>query len=52
MLQDVRRSKPTEIEALNGTIVRLAVEAGFQAPMNALVTHLVHTKERFVGLYA
>lgn len=50
MLQDLRRNKPTEIEALNGTIVRLALEAGFQAPMNALVTHLVHTKERFVGL--
>ena len=49
MLQDVRRGKPTEIESLNGAIVRLAAEAGLAAPMNALVTRLVHAKERFAG---
>ena len=50
MLQDVRRGKPTEIESLNGAIVRLAAEAGLAAPMNALVTRLVHAKERFAGV--
>lgn len=52
MLQDVRRGKPTEIESLNGTIVRLAAEAGLTAPMNTLVTRLVHAKERFAGVGA
>ena len=50
MLQDVRRGKPTEIESLNGAIVRLAEQAGLAAPMNALVTRLVHVKERFQGV--
>ena len=50
MLQDVRRGWPTEIDALNGAIVRLGREAGVAAPFNALVTRLVHAKERFVGV--
>lgn len=50
MLQDIRRSRPTEIDALNGAIARLARDAGIAAPMNALVTRLVHTKAQFVGL--
>lgn len=49
MAQDLRRARPTEIEALNGAIVRLGAEAGVPAPVNALVTRLVHAKERFVG---
>lgn len=49
MLQDLRRGKPTEIEALNGAIVRLADAAGIPAPMNAMVTRLVHAKEQFAG---
>ena len=48
MLQDVQRGRPTEIEALNGAIVRLGQVAGIPTPMNALVTRLVHTKEAFV----
>ena len=47
MLQDVRRGKATEIEALNGAIVHLAERAGVPTPMNELVTRLVHAKERF-----
>ena len=50
MLQDVRRGKPTEIEAMNGAIVRLARTAGFSVPVNELVTRLVHTKEKFSGV--
>ncbi len=49
MLRDVRRGKPTEIEALNGAIVRMGREAGVSTPMNALVTRLVHAKEQFAG---
>jgi 2-dehydropantoate 2-reductase len=52
MLQDLRRGKATEIEALNGALVCLAKQAGMQAPINALVTRLVHTKERFTSLSA
>ena len=50
MLQDLRHGRPTEIEALNGAIVRLGRKAGVAAPVNALVTRLVHEKERFVGV--
>lgn len=50
MLQDLRRGKPTEIEALNGALVRLGNANGVSTPANALVTRLVHEKERFVGL--
>ena len=49
MLQDVHRGKPTEIDALNGAIVRLGRQAGVATPMNALVTRLVHAKERWVS---
>lgn len=47
MLQDIRRGRPTEIEALNGALVRLGQQAGMAMPANALVTRLVHAKERF-----
>ncbi len=50
MLQDLRRGRPSEIEALNGALVRLAQQAGLSAPTNALITRLVHAKERFTGL--
>jgi len=52
MLQDVRRGRPTEIESLNGAIVRLAGQVGLLAPMNALVARLVHAKEQFAGVPA
>ena len=50
MLQDVRHGKPTEIDAMNGALVRLASQANLAAPANALIANLVHTKERFIGL--
>ena len=50
MLQDIRRGKPTEIDALNGALVRLARQAGLSAPANELITRLVHAKERFAGV--
>ena len=50
MLQDVRRGRPTEIESLNGALVRLAAPVGVPVPMNALVTRLVHAKEQLFGI--
>ena len=47
MLQDVTAGKPTEIEALNGALVRLGQQAGIPVPVNTLITRLVHAKEAF-----
>lgn len=49
MLQDIQRSRRTEIDALNGAIVKLAEEKNRSAPMNALLTRLVYARERMVG---
>jgi 2-dehydropantoate 2-reductase len=46
MLQDVRRGKRTEIDALNGAVARLGEEAGLQTPVNWLLTQLVKAKEQ------
>jgi 2-dehydropantoate 2-reductase len=45
MLQDVRRGRPTEIEAINGALVRAAEAAGLAAPVNRLLWHLVCARE-------
>ncbi|MBN2385835.1 MAG: 2-dehydropantoate 2-reductase [Anaerolineales bacterium] len=37
MLQDVLRGAPTEIEAINGAVVRLGAEAGVATPLNRIV---------------
>lgn len=47
MLQDLRRGKLTEIDAMNGAIVRLGLESKVPTPANALIARLVHGKERF-----
>ncbi len=48
MLQDIRRGAPTEIDAINGAIVRAGGEAGVATPTNRvlwqLVKALVHTQ--------
>ena len=41
MAMDVRAGKPTEIDALNGEITRLAAMSGLQAPLNAALCRLV-----------
>lgn len=45
-LQDLDRGRATEIDDLNGEIVRLAESRWGSAPMNDLVTRTVHAHER------
>ena len=45
-LQSIRRGQPTEIDALNGAVARIAAATGQAAPLNALMTELVHRVER------
>jgi 2-dehydropantoate 2-reductase len=44
--QDLQRRKPTEVEFVNGEIVRLAASVGTTAPANQLVVRLVQELER------
>ncbi len=44
-LQDLKSGKKTEIEALNGAIVRLGKEKGVPAPVNWTLTQLIHARE-------
>ncbi len=46
MLQDVRRGRPTEIEYINGAVVREGRRLGIATPLNALLTKLVTHLER------
>jgi 2-dehydropantoate 2-reductase len=45
-LQSLRRGRPTEIDFLNGEVVRLGVRLGVPTPFNARVVALVHESER------
>jgi 2-dehydropantoate 2-reductase len=42
MLQDVLRGAPTEIEAINGAIVRMGEQKGIQSPVNRTICSLVN----------
>lgn len=44
MLQDIERSRPTEIDAINGAIVRAAASVGLAAPYNEALVYLVKGK--------
>ena len=46
MLQDFDRKRPSEIEVMNGAIVREAQEAGIAVPVNATITRLVRALEK------
>jgi 2-dehydropantoate 2-reductase len=53
MLQSVLRGRKTEIDYLNGEIVRLAQQVGEEAPVNATLVEAVHSVEetgKFVGV--
>ncbi len=43
MLQDFDRKKPSEIDFINGAIVREAEVLGLDAPVNRTITRLVRT---------
>ncbi|RFA20240.1 ketopantoate reductase family protein [Subtercola boreus] len=45
-LQSIRRGQLTEIDYLNGAVVKEAAAAGREAPVNAALTALVHEVER------
>ncbi len=45
-LQSLRRGRPTEIDYLNGEIVRLAEQVHTAAPLNARLVELTHEVER------
>lgn len=46
MLQDIERGRPTEVEFINGFVVRVARELGGSAPVNAAITALVRAITR------
>jgi len=45
MLQDIEAGKKTEINYLNGALVRCGKETGVAAPLNSFLTHLVQALE-------
>lgn len=46
MLQDVEAQRKTEIEVINGAVVRVAAEQGVDVPLNRAMVALVHGLER------
>ena len=50
MLQDVLKHKPTEIDFINGVIVREAQSLGIPVPVNCALTDLVKTIEASYGM--
>lgn len=46
MLQDLRRGAPTEIEAINGAIVRIGHKYGLETPVNRLLVLLIKARLR------
>jgi 2-dehydropantoate 2-reductase len=45
-LQSLQRKRPTEIDYLNGEVVRLGLEMGMATPLNAIMVEMVHQVER------
>jgi 2-dehydropantoate 2-reductase len=46
MLQDVRAGRRTEIDAMNGAIVRYGRESGVATPTNEILTLLIKALEK------
>ncbi|KJR44444.1 2-dehydropantoate 2-reductase [Desulfosporosinus sp. I2] len=47
MLQDIQSGRRTEIEALNGAVVKLAHHSGVAVPVNEVIVSMVKAKESF-----
>jgi 2-dehydropantoate 2-reductase len=45
-LQSLERGKPTEIDYLNGYIVRNAAKAGIEVPVNTFIVNMIHQIEQ------
>lgn len=45
MLADVTNKRRTEVDRINGAIVSEAAKLGMKAPLNELITNLIHAKE-------
>ncbi len=45
MLQDILRGKKTEIDFINGAVVRIGAEYGIETPYNSAVVRMVKAKE-------
>ena len=45
MWEDITKNRPTEVDYLNGEIVRVAADCGARAPLNARIVELVHAAE-------
>lgn len=45
MLQDIRKRKRTEIDFMNGAIIRAGIDLGIPTPMNNLISRLIKEKE-------
>jgi 2-dehydropantoate 2-reductase len=45
MLQDITRGRKTEIDFLNGEVVKRATTYGIPAPVNATIADLIRFKE-------
>ncbi|MFO8052347.1 MAG: 2-dehydropantoate 2-reductase [Candidatus Omnitrophota bacterium] len=46
ILQSIKRNKPSEIDYINGEVVRLAKNNSWQAPLNEKIVNLVHRVEK------
>ena len=46
MLEDVEGQRPTEVELINGALVREGASAGVEVPLQTALYHLVRAKER------
>ena len=45
MVADMRLGRPTEIEQLNGEVVRLGDQVGVETPINSRLVELIHARE-------
>ena len=50
MAQDLQAGRRTEIEAMNGAVVRLGEEAGVECPVNSVLAELVRAAEGLRGV--
>ncbi len=50
MHQDIANRRPTEIDFLNGAVVKISQAHGVQAPYCQAITDFIHAKEDVLGI--